>query len=190
MAIVETKSVTRPNTSVVFFNETNAPTRLAVKAATESYIADGKYTIAKNVSGDGLTQTTVTTYDSLATFSEIDSILGIDLDAAYTVYAQANSLTHGTPQYSLTGIDAPFTCTTTYIYGANTGSLYPNFESFINVIEASNALISFTNTGTQLIAVHQYDNSADFSANHWQDFTYVSSLNTAGVTRTIEYALV
>jgi hypothetical protein len=107
-------------------------------------------------------------------------------------YARDNGITHpSTGQYELTGIDAPFTCTTTYTYNpATVFADYPLFDNFINVIESSDKLTSFTNTGTQLIAVHTYDNSADFTENHWADYHFVPGLHAAGVTRTIVYAMV
>jgi hypothetical protein len=64
------------------------------------------------------------------------------------------------------------------------------FESFVNVLESSDKLTAFTNSGTQLIAVHTYDDAADYVENYWKDRTFVTSLHAGGVTRTIAYAMV
>jgi hypothetical protein len=208
MAIVETKIVIRTDTSIPFFSQTENPARLdsteaialalsphTILTDTSTYLkstnASGSHVVERMYSDDLLTQTSKSTFDSLETFSTVETCIGIALDHAYSVYAQDNGFTHpATGQYSLTGIDAPFSCTTTYTYSSNILDTYTLFDSFIDVIESSDKLTSFTNTGTQLIAVHTYNNAADFIETHWRDFMFVSSLYNSGVTRTIEYALV
>lgn len=207
MAIVETKIVSRPNTSIPFFTQTENPARLDSKAAvaealsphtflvnTESYQkstnASGSHVIERMYSDDLLTQTSKITFDSLETFSIVETCIGIALDRAYSVYSQDNGFTHpSTGQYSLTGIDAPFTCTTTYTYSSDFAASH-FFEIFVSCLEVSDKLTSFTNTGTQLIAVHTYTNAGDFTENHWRDFSFIGALYDSGVTRTIAYAMV
>jgi hypothetical protein len=207
MAIVETKIVIRPNTSIPFFTQTENPARMAAKEATGEVIgahtiltdtstylkstnASGSHIIERRYSDDLLTQTSTVTFDSLETFSTVETCIGIALDRAYSVYAQDNGFTHPTTgQYSLTGIDAPFSCTTTYTYSSDFAAAH-FFEIFVGGIEASDKLTSFTNTGTQLIAVHTYTNSTDFTNDHWRDFSFIGALYDSGVTRTIEYAMV
>ena len=151
----------------------------------------GSHVIERTYSNNLLTQTNKTTFDSMTTWSMADTATSIALDREYFAYVAANGLTHPTTgQYGVTGIDASFTCTTTYNYNDSTSTGYPLFESFIDVIESSDKLTSFTNTGTQLIAVHTYTNAADFNEHHWRDGTFVTALHTGGVTRTIEYSLV
>lgn len=204
MAIIETKVVARNSTSIPFFSQTDNPKLVELKAefGTFTWItntatyqkstnASGSHVIERTYSEDLLTQTTKMTFDSLATWSEIDTLTGIALDNEYKNYIETNEFVQmDSGQYAVTGIDTPFTCTTTYNYTSGITEGYPLFESFISVIEVSDKLTSFTNTGTQLIAVHTYDNSADFSENHWKDFIYVTSLHTGGITRTISYASV
>jgi hypothetical protein len=208
MAIIETKIISRPNASIPFFSQTDNATLLAAKTTmgsfnwvtnTETYQkgvnASGSHIVERNYSSDLLTQTTKMTFDSLSTWSTVDSALSIALDKEYSAYVEDNELINPASdsevaQYTLTGIDAPFTCTTTYTYNSNTLTGYTLFESFIEVIEASDKLTGFTNTGTQLVAVHTYTNAADFTENHWRDFNFVTSLHNGGVTRTISYALV
>jgi hypothetical protein len=204
MAIIETKIVSRPNTGTPFFSQTDNAELVASKAIlgpftfinnTETYQksanASGSHVIERTYSTDLLTQTNKMTFDSIATWSTVDSATGIALDKEYFAYAETNGLTHPTiGQYGVTGIDASFTCTTTYNYNDSTLTGYPLFDSFIDVIESSDNLTSFTNTGTQLIAVHTYTNAANFNQNHWRDGTFVTALHTGGVTRTIAYAMV
>ena len=205
MAIIETKLAIRPNATIPFFSQTDNPKLVALKAAfdvstslvdTELYQkrtnASGSHIIERSYSEDLLTQTTKMTFDSLATWSHIDTLTGISHDREYKNYTETNNFLFPTltSQYTVTGIDSSFTCTTTYNYTSGVTEGYPLFESFISVIEVSDKLTSFTNTGTQLIAVHTYDNSADFSENHWRDWNFVIALNNGGITRTISYASV
>ena len=204
MAIVETKIVSRPNTSIPFFNETSNsiltqvkdayPGTYTVESNTATYYkrinGSGSHIVERTYSTDLLTQTNTMTFDSIATWSAYDSATSIALDKEYFAYAEANGLTHpvGAGQYTLTGIDAPFTCTTTFTYESNINDSF--FNIFVSAIEASDKLTSFTNTGTQLISVHTYHNAADFTQNHWKDAGFISFLHGLGITRTIAYAMV
>jgi hypothetical protein len=202
MAITEIKIVSRPSTSIPFFNQTDNAELTASKAImgpftwitnTETHQkstnASGSIVVERTVSSDLLTQTNNITFDSLATWSMADTATGIALDREYFNYAAANGLTHpSSGQYTLTGIDAPFTCTTTYTYTANSEDAF--FNNFTATLEVSDKLTSFTNTGSQLIAVHTYTNAADFTNNHWRDSSFTEYLHDNGFARTIEYALV
>lgn len=201
MAIIETKTVTRPNTSIPFFVDTENAGLLQVKTAigysfaenTPSYskavAAGGNIVSERTISANGLTQTNVVTFATIADYNRVESAVSIALDDEYQQYVNDNEFSHTENQYVQTGFDSAFSCTTTYTYTANTATLYPLFEYFVNAIEASDKLTSLVNTGTQVIAVHEYANSEDFTANHWQDFTFVNSLHTGEVTRTIAYTL-
>jgi hypothetical protein len=202
MAIVETKIVSRPTTSIPFFNQTSNTALLALReelgpftivSDTETYYkstnASGSHIVERTYSTDLLTQTNKVTVDSVSTWSVVDSAIGINLDKEYFAYATTNDYTHPTTnQYILTGIDTAFSCTTTYTYNSITDNSY--FNTFISFLEVSDKLISFTNTGTQLIAVHTYTNSTDFTNTHWRDSSFVNFLQENGITRTISYALV
>jgi hypothetical protein len=207
MAIIETKLVTRPNTSKNFFNESSDPAFLEVKSqikdafgpykptVTESNYSKnenvaGTYTHERRISDNGLLQTSTATFNNLSMYSTYDSTFGIALDYAYKLYVEGEDFVPPTgPQYTLTGIDAPFSCTTTYTYNSNTETNYPLFESFITTLEYSDKLVSFTNSGTAITVVHHYQSSEDFTNNHWIDYTYISGLYAGGVTRTIAYAM-
>ena len=219
MAIVETKITQRPNTSVavsvlliqqlIADENPEYATRLAQRntdlfGAQTQLIDDGDHKKSSfDVNGingamifegdtdeTGLIHTRTGTFANLEIFSLNKSARTIEDDAIYSEYAQRVGIS-GAGQYSLTGIDAPFTTTTTYTYDpATVATAYPLFESFVNVLESSDKLTAFTNTGTQLIAVHTYNNSADYTENLWKDRTFVPSLHAGGVTRTIAYAMV
>lgn len=192
MAIVETKISTRPNTSIPFFSDTTGPNRLESKELHKALIADGKITYTLQLSDDELMQTAICTYRDIEAFSERDTLLSVDLDNEYYQYIvdqQLNTDLMNKQPYLLTGIDVPFTCTTKYNYTTAGVEKYEKFDSFINVIESSEKLQSFVNTGTTLIAVHQYENSEDFTFNHWADYIFTPYLSIAGVTRTINYAI-
>lgn len=202
MAIVETKIVSRPNASILFFNQTDNAVLAQVREITgpftqvgertEKYFkrtnADGSHIVEDSYSDDLLTQTQKVTFDSLASWTRSDTATTIALDNEYFTYAEANGLTHSSGQYSLTGIDNAFSCTTTYTYDANIDDSF--FNIFTSSLEVSDKLTSFTNTGTQLIAVHSYTNAADFTENHWRDNSFISFLYDLGVTRTTSYAAI
>jgi hypothetical protein len=188
MPIVETKIVTRPNSSVLFYNQNNTnPILVAYRATATSRLLAGTYSHHSVLSNNGLTQTNVHTFANLETYNYIENLLNVEFDADYYVYATTNNLGHPDGgQYTQTGIDQPFSCTTVYTFNPEDINM---FESLIDTIETSFCLENFTNTGTVVTAVHHYADSADFSENHWKDYTYTPYLNAEGVTRSITYAL-
>ena len=207
MVITETKVNTRPNTSVRFFITPTA-TRPEIEKVREdigqfttveqngpNYAkksnADGSMVYEVTVSDDGLVQTIKVTYSNLEIYSRVDTALSIALDYANKLYSETDDFVPPTgQQYIQTGIDQPFTCTTTYTYTDDTITAYPLFDSFISVLESSSNLESLTNDGTTVTAVHHYLNSEDFTENHWFDYRFVEGLHAGGVTRTIKYELV
>ena len=214
MPITETKIEVRPNTSQPFFNEISelppsegVPVPEVVQNLLTAMIPLNRYVstlrndgtmpqLSVSYSADGLVRTHVRTFANLEIYSQVETLYGIEVDAAYKEYYSRTGFVappppEGTRQYVQSGIDAPFTCTITYTYDPDTiSTTYPNFDMFVNVLESSDKLISLTNTGTQIIAVFQHDNSEDFTENHWKDYPYVEKLAAAGVTRTIVYAMV
>ena len=219
MSIVETRILRRPNTSVavstilikqlIADENPEYAARLQQKITSlfgeQTQLIDngdhkkssfnvngisGAMVFEGNVDETGLIHTKTGTFANLEIFSMNKSSQTIEDEAVYLEYAQRENIS-GAGQYSLTGIDAPFTCTTTYTYNpATIDTGYPLFESFVNVLESSDNLTSFTNTGTQLIAVHTYNDCADYMENFWKDRMFVPGLHAGAVTRTISYALV
>jgi hypothetical protein len=190
MAIVDTKIVIRPNTSVPFYIDSGSPIRQAAYDAFEPLRASGKYSSVYTVSGDGLTQTAVITCADLETYSAYETILGIEFDCDYITYLEDNNFpmlnknTNPRP-FTTTGIDSPFTCTTVYTFRENdpTMSIFASsvgLDSTLNVTVGSNTVT----------VVKEYANSADFTDNAYVDLRYTQQLKTKGVTRTITYAYV
>jgi hypothetical protein len=190
MAIVDTKVVIRPNTSVPFYIDSGSAIRQAVYDEFEALRASGKYTSEYTVSNDGLTQTAVLTCADLATYSAYDTILSIELDSDYITYLEDNNFPMlnktSTPRpFVNTGIDQPFTCTTVYTFQDND----PTMSIFASSVGLDTTLTVTVGTNTVTV-VKQYANSADFTDNAYVDLRYTQQLKTKGVTRTITYALV
>lgn len=204
MSIAETKISVRPNITVPFYAANNNALVMSFKSVTgpeytvaettdtyrKTIATSGTHIVERMYSDDGLTETVKKTFDSLADWSDYDTNISIEFDNAYIEYTTTNGFIHpNSGQYNLTGIDAAFTCTTTYNYDHD--QVTPEFANFIIAIEvASNNLIDLVNTGNQIISICEYANSNDFTTNHWADFSYVPLLHASGVTRTILYAMI
>ena len=188
MQIIDRRQFVRPNTDISFFNETTTPGRSAHKPVFDELIAAGKMQRDIVISDDGLTQSVTFTYDSLETLTARYNSVSIELNKEFFEYTTANGFV--TTLATQSGIDVPFTCTTIYTYNENTSTLYPKFEDFIQSLTVSITLEEFTNTGTQLIAVHRYENSADYTATRWREGPAIVGLFEGGVTRSIEFNLV
>lgn len=206
MTIIETRFQRRSDASIPFFSEeTNLPIFTAWQGSIQSYITDGKASATNTTSEDGLTHTRVFTYDSLETFSAIDTLRSIEVNNEYLNYTKSNSLIeldytqleNRRNTYQLSGIDQAFKVTTTYTFPAQDPSTYS--QSSIMLV-FSNALEHFADglskkidtiiDETTITVIHQYNNAADFTDNCYNDLFFVPQLHEAGATRTIEYALV
>ena len=190
MAIVDTKILVRPNTSVPFFTDSGLPARTAAGTALSALSETGKYSSEYTVSEDQLTQTAVLTCADLETYSAYDTILGIALDCNYITYLEDNGFlmlsNTTTPRaFSNTGIDQPFTATHVYTFPTND----PTMGIFASSISLDNTLAVTVGENTVTV-VKQYANSADYTDNIFNDLQYVKQLHAKGVTRTITYALV
>ncbi len=195
MAIVETKISSRPSTAVAFFNakippETGEPVQPIVRNYLEQmkpYRDSGRFSSTYEFNSDELTKTNIDTFADLEVYNFSKNLITIEVDAAYYTYAVANNLTTPpTGQYTQTGINQPFSCTTVYTFNPEDINM---FETLIDTLESSFCLESFTNTGTVVTAVHHYADSADYTENRWKDFNYTPYLHAEGVTRTINFAL-
>lgn len=192
MAITEIKVITRPNTTVPFFGRSAEPASLEIRRLIAPFLLNNTLNWNVAVSDDGLTQTATSVFDSLETYSQIRTLSGIELDYAFRNYVEgADFVPPTSKQYTQSGIDSKFTCTTTYSYNPDTISTdYPLWDSFIGVIEASDKLINLTNTGTDLIATHQYLNSEDYTENYWLDYRFINGLHDGHVVRTVAFEMV
>ena len=205
MAIIEIKKSIRPNTSVEVFNRSNNSAKVAFLESarglygTETVVIDTsthrKISYANGVISegqyldDGLTFVQTATFPTLEIYSQLDTLKGVNLDYEYKQYSDNNNITHPEEQYIQTGIDAPFSCTTTYNFPSGTLESDSMMLGFARFLQNSNKLESFTNTATQIIAVHHYLDSADFSEYHFRDFQHIGFLFDAGATRTISYTM-
>jgi hypothetical protein len=189
MAITQTLVFTRPDTSNSFHVDTDSAIVSDYKTIREQYLTSGALTVNNIDSDDGLTRTVTAVYADLATYSERDNFATIAFDADYHAYTTTHG--HATASYTHAGIDSAFTCTTVYTFPA---AGLPVHDILISVINDQNhiteKLKSLTAEDTVVTVVHQYDNSADFTANFWGDYLLTPDLHAAGVTRTISYAMV
>lgn len=190
MAIVETKTTTRPRANIAFHRDSGEPAITSSITILAPFYTSGNVVATNDVSGDGLTMTMVRTYDTLSTWSQFDT-LGptIALDSEFYFYTNRNGL--GQSTYSLAGIDQPFTCTTTYTFPRAGLSSHDDLSTTISGQTPSNTkLTNVTVQDTSIVCVHTYTDSSDFTTNYWNDYNLILSLNSDGVTRTIEYAYV
>ena len=190
MAIVETKTTTRPRANIAFHRDSGEPAITSSITILAPFYTSGNVVATNDVSGDGLTMTMVRTYDTLSTWSQFDT-LGptIALDSEFYFYTNRNGL--GQSTYSLAGIDQPFTCTTTYTFPRAGLSSHDDLSTTISGQTPSNTkLTNVTVQDTSIVCVHTYTDASDFTTNHWADYLLTIFLNNDGVTRTIEYAYV
>ena len=189
MAITQTLVFTRPDTNNSFHVDTTSVTVSEYKTIREGYITSGKLTVNNIDSDDGLTRTVTAIYADLATYSERDNFITIAFDADYHAYTTAHG--HTTTSYTHAGIDSAFTCTTVYTFPSAGLSVH---DTLVAAIDEQNQrtqkLKSLTAEDTVVTVVHQYENSGDFTAKFWGDYVLTPDLHAAGITRTIEYAMV
>jgi len=185
MAITRYYVETRPNTSVAFPTENSALTNMAsVNSLIQACVAAGNLTYTVDLSSDGLTQTRSRSVGSLDIFNSVEPLLrSFDVINEVQLYNQTNGLT-GTG--NLTGIDQPFTVTTTYTL-SNTVAI-----SSVGDTVGSTARRNLTNisVGTDTITtVHNFANCEEFNANILLTSTEVNMF-TGTVIKTQAFALV
>ena len=185
MAITRYYVETRPNTSVAFPTENSALTHMAsVNSLIQACVAAGNLTYTVDVSSDGLTQTRSRSVGSLDIFNSVEQMLrSFDVVKEVQLYNQTNGLT-GTG--NLTGIDQPFTVTTTYTLSNTVG-----ISSLADIV-AAGVRRSLTNisVGTDTITtVHNFANCEEFNANMLSASTEVNMF-TGAVIKTQAFALV
>jgi hypothetical protein len=199
MAIVETKNWSRPNSEVEFYYNTGLPALLATQAITNTSKNNGSYvvdiTYPDTESNLKLVQTA--TYSDINTLSQVDTAKGVAMDAEFLSYlsnigsvdAQAQATKSNVQYYTLTGISSSFYCTTVYTFPVDNDPYIPVMEQSLNIAYDHKGKLADLIVGTNtLTLVHQYNNDADFSKNHFNDiFSYVPSLATKNATRTITY---
>ena len=189
MAIVETKTTVRPNANIAFHRYSGEPAMTSLIEAFAPFYTAGNIVANNDVSGDGLTLSMVRTIDSLETWSTYNSLIGIALNQEHYFYTSNRGISTG--PYSLTGIDQPFTCTTTYTFPSAGLISHDDLSARISSQTPSNTkLSSVTVHDTSIVCIHTYNDSSDYTTNHWSDYMLTPELQADGVTRTIQYAYV
>jgi len=195
--ITETRITKRLDVSVPFFGDTEARAILDPNIIT---VNSPYHTI---LSEDRLTQTIVREFDGLDEYNRVVSSRGrnVQINAAFITYNKTHGIYHG--GYTLTGIDVPFTVTTTYTFPSDAEFADAVAEQVAQLAEnirtgeyvgyrtqSATKLINLVVNTESIVATHQYNNSADYSATRWEDFLKTSDLTTVSCTRTIQFALV
>jgi len=187
--ITEIKLQVRPNTSIPFFNNIETFTTFATHADIMSLRESGKVTSVRNVSGDGLSQTSILSVDTLATYSAYETACSIELDAMFVAYAEEHGFktfrdTTITP-FTLSGIVMPFITTVVYTWPTPDSSM----QIFANSVGLQDGFTVVVGTNTVSVA-RRFANAADYTENYLQDLVYVIQLHAKGVTRTITHEYV
>lgn len=192
--ITETRITKRLDVSVPFFGDTEACATLDPNIIT---VGSPYHTI---LSEDRLTQTIVREFDGLDQYNRVvtSRSRNVQLNAAFMTYNKTHGIYHG--GYTLTGIDVPFTATTTYTFPSDAeftaekmALLAENIRTGEYVgyrTQSATKLINLVVNTESIVATHQYNNSADYSATRWEDFLRTPDLATVSCTRTIQFALV
>jgi hypothetical protein len=136
----------------------------------------------------------------LSTLNQLENARTIAAQMEFIAYKNANNFAELNAQtltledrlyrYSLGGIDAPYTVTTTYTFTSSTDPFIDTFVAGLETYEHFNKLIDLVINGADVIVTHQYLNSADHSTNPYFDMFFAPQLAEKGVTRTIHYAMV
>jgi hypothetical protein len=214
MAITKTSRTTRSNTSVPFYTEagraafiaksSDFPAYQTIRTITNTLIeppfGNGKLTRVETVSDDGLTQTRVFTYADLETLSTAESAYGIAAAVEFQNYRINNGFTvqnstnldasQRANVVEITGIDAPYTVTTTYTFPSASDAYIDTFVGALENYNHNNKLTDLVINGANVVVTHQYLNSADQTAYPYLDMFFVPQLAEKGVTRTVVYAMV
>lgn len=206
MAIVETIVLTRPNTAVDFYSNTESMLLASWRASVQSLRDSGKFTTVKTLSDDELVQTMVNTYEDFTAWAEVKGTYTVAYDYERLQYASTNSITS---TVNLVGLDAPFTGTTVYTFPSGTAvnsplissnervytSPYGSIVNLLDIVELrsvvdSGILQSLTSSDTTVTVVHSYADQDTYKNSKWSDQGFLDALVELGVTRTVAYALV
>jgi hypothetical protein len=203
MAIVETIVLTRPNTAVDFYSDTESSFLIDWRASMQSLRDSGKFTTVKTLSDDELVQTIVSTFTDFATWAEVLNSYSVAYDYNRSQYASVNGIK---ANKTITGLDAAFTKTVVYMFpdgmsvnnpltsshSAIYTSPYGNTINLSDMIEIfgmmnTGVLQSLTSSDTTVTAVFACEAGA---GNKWSDWGFLDALVALGVTRTVACVLV
>jgi hypothetical protein len=194
MLVTDFKTIIRPNPAIPFFMETELFNKHEGAETVRKLRESKKMVYEYTISDDKLTFNSVAKFDSLETYSACETAAGINADFLYYSYRKSV----GIPQFSdrstavipyyQTGIDSPFTCTTSYTFQDN--DLYKStFKNIMENWKNSEHRVSVIEDANTVTIVYRYNNSEDFSKNYFGDMNLVPTLYEHKVTRTICYKL-
>ena len=189
MSIVRTRTYVRPDTSVPFHRNSGASVINIVNSNIQSLKDSGALTITAVTSDDNISLTYTQTVTDLATLSSLDTAASIALDADFLAY----TTTHGQARIgnpTVTGIGSAFTVTYTYTFATAGLASHDSLSALVSSYATSKPSNVSSNSieDTVINIVTTFTNEADYTTNHFNDFTLVTELNTDGVTRAITWA--
>jgi hypothetical protein len=185
MAIVETKTYTRPNTSVEFWLDLQSTERLEMLSLLNPFTTAGNLVMQSTVSGDGLTQTATRTVDTLETYANYLTTFTVSYNKLNKDYLTTSNISVG--NFALTGVGTAFTANVTISFPTANTSAQANLLSYVNTIPTTH-LANVTVTDTSVTRIINYSGDADYSANP-SFILYDGSnddLNSAGATKSIQ----
>jgi hypothetical protein len=192
MALVETKTYTRPNTSIPFWLDVDSQDRTTILNELAPYHASGNLTIETTNSEDGLTQTSIRNIDSLETYSNFLNLLTVEYTNKCINYQNINGMSMAASGVSLTGISNAFTVTTTINFPNDNSSTQANLVSSLSGLP-SEQLANLIVTNNSVVATFQFTNSDDYNVNTNKCTvvviakTQIDELYSAGATRTFQF---
>lgn len=201
MPIIETRISRRPNTSVLFFND--SPNAVITYNLIKADLFDtGKVSKAKTYSDDELTETLVHTFVDLAAIDEFYNLTQtLTNGAELATYFSTTGIEF--LGYTQTGIDQPFTVTSEYTFtsvedvfaevnlvNAQFPSAGMDIQAVIEVLSLGSTLTSLTVEGTKVIAVHTYQDSTEYSTYKYNDNSMAADLIGKNATKSMAFALV
>lgn len=192
--ITEIKKLKRPRTDVAFYADSGLPAMTAYKSSVQPLIDSGDYTFTRVTSSDGLTETYTSTFKDLATFSQVENLKNVALDAEFLKYFADNGFVEVSNPYSLSGINQPFKYIVTYSFNENDVNQdnIPLHQA-ISVDAARNLgerLEDIVVNDTSVVVTYSFQDAADFTANYYNDLLFLHEWVTPNLTRTLTYQLV
>jgi hypothetical protein len=189
MPIISSVSWTIPNDSVQFHYNSELPYATQTRELDSAFTAAGNANIFVAMSDSNLTMTITSTFsdlNSLNTRNAAGASSGnVNLDSEFMNFVANTG--QKLISRSVTGIDVPFTVTTTYSFatGANTDSL-------VTALNSTAPLLTNLTVGTSsIVATHQYANTTQYSISRWNDYPLTNELVSSNVSeKSIVWALV
>jgi hypothetical protein len=181
MAITFTTTTTRPNTSMPFWQDSDAASIATSKAAMQDLVNSGKLTQTGFIpSDDGLSATNTIVCQDIATLNSYygvisDLELGKEFNEFFTSHPEViNTRT-------ISGIDSPLTIVTTYTFpgGTSTINVPEIFPTGTHAPEPANLQV----LDTSVILTHIYENDAGFNSHHYNDFWQAGRFISLGATK-------